>query len=148
MTFSCPYILITGHVHGRPLWTMAGLTIIYLSSGHRNRNDSAMMPVLSLLDALKAVKLTAFNSLDPGKYEWNFRHVIFTQILVIDGWDISCKIALIWMSLDFADDLSTLVQVMACCRQATSHYLSQCWPRSMSPNGVTRSQWVNTPHDD
>ena len=25
--------------------------------------------------------------------------------------------------------------------QATSHYLSQCWPRSMSPNGVTRPWW-------
>ena len=39
---------------------------------------------------------------------------------------------------------STLVQVMAWCRQATSHYLSQCWPRSMSPNGVTRPQWINS----
>ena len=64
-------------------------------------------------------------------FEWNFRHVIFTQIVVIDGWGISCEIALIWMSLDFTDDQSTLVQVMVWCRQATSHYLSQCWPRSM-----------------
>ena len=47
------------------------------------------------------------------------------------------------MPLDLTDDNSTLVQVMAWCRQATSHYLSQCWPRSMSPNGVTRPQWVN-----
>ena len=38
----------------------------------------------------------------------------------------------------------TLVQVMAWCRQATSHYLSQCWPRSLSPYGVTRPQWVNS----
>ena len=37
----------------------------------------------------------------------------------------------------------TLVQVMAWCHQATSHYLNQCWPRSMSPYGVTRPQWVN-----
>ena len=37
---------------------------------------------------------------------------------------------------------STLVQVMAWCRQATSHYLSQCWPRFMSPCGVTRPQCV------
>ena len=37
-----------------------------------------------------------------------------------------------------------LVQVMAWCRQATSHYLSQCWPRSMSPYGTTRPQWVNS----
>ena len=32
---------------------------------------------------------------------------------------------------------------MAWCHQATSHYLSQGRPRSMSPNGVTRPQWVN-----
>ena len=31
---------------------------------------------------------------------------------------------------------------MAWCHQATSHYLSQCWPRSPSPYGVTRPQWV------
>ena len=70
-------------------------------------------------------------------------YVIFKQILVIDGWGISCEIVLIWMSLDFTDDQSTLVQVMAWCRQAASHYLSQCWPRSLSPYGVTRPQWVN-----
>ena len=84
----------------------------------------------------------AFNSLTPGKFEWNFRCVIFKWILVIDGWGISCEIALIWMSLDFTDDQSTLVQVMAWCHQATSHYLSQCWPRSLLPYGVTRPQRV------
>ena len=76
--------------------------------------------------------ISIFNSLAPGKFEWNFRYVIFKWILVTDGWGISCEIALIWMSLDFTDDQSTLVQVMAWCRQATSHYLSQCWPRSVA----------------
>ena len=47
------------------------------------------------------------------------------------------------MPLDFTDDKSTMVQVMAWCRQATSHYLSQCWPRLMLPYGVIRPQWVN-----
>ena len=47
------------------------------------------------------------------------------------------------MSLDLTDDKSTSVQVMAWCRQATSHYMSQCWPRSLLPYGVTRPQWVN-----
>ena len=60
-----------------------------------------------------------------------------------DGWGISCKIALRWMPLDLTDDKSTLVQVMTWCHQATSHYLSLCWPRIMSPYGVTRPQWVN-----
>ena len=33
------------------------------------------------------------NSLAPGKFEWNFIHAIFKQILVIDGWGISCEIS-------------------------------------------------------
>ena len=45
------------------------------------------------------------------------------------------------MSLDLTDDKSTLVQVMAWCHQATSHYLSQCWPRSLSPYGITRLEF-------
>ena len=81
--------------------------------------------------------------LAPGKFEWNFRYAIIKWILVIAGRGISCEIALIWISLDFTDDQSTLVQVMTWCRQATSQYLSQCWPRSLSPYGVTRPQWVN-----
>ena len=48
-----------------------------------------------------------------------------------------------WMSLDLIDDKSTMVQVMAWCSEATSHYLSQCWLRSMLPYGsVNRPQWV------
>ena len=72
------------------------------------------------------------------------RYLIFQIISVIDGWGIYYELALRWMSLDLTDDKSTLVQVMAWCRQATNHYLSQCWPRSMSPYGVTRPQWVNS----
>ena len=78
------------------------------------------------------------NSLAPGKFEWNFIYVIFKQILLIDGCGISCEIALIWMPMDFTDDQSTLAQVMAWCH----HYLSQCWPRSLSPYGVTKPPWV------
>ena len=58
------------------------------------------------------------------------------------GWSISYEIALRWMPLALTDNKSTVVQVMAWCRQATRHFLSQCWHRSMSPNGVTRPQWV------
>ena len=67
---------------------------------------------------------------------------IFKLILVNGSWGIPYEIALGWVRLGLTDK-STLVQVMAWCLQATSHYLSQCWPRSMSPNGVTRPQWVN-----
>ena len=46
------------------------------------------------------------------------------------------------MPRHFTGDKSTLVQVMAWCRQATRHYLNQCWYRFMSPYGVTGSQRV------
>ena len=80
----------------------------------------------------------SFNSLAPGRFQRNFRRVIFQLILAIDDWSISCKIVLKWMPMDPTDGKSTLVQVMAWCRQATSHCLSQCWPRSLSPYGVIR----------
>ena len=68
--------------------------------------------------------------------------VIFKLTLATDSWVISCEISFSWMSLNLTDK-STLVQVMAWCRQATSHYLNQCWTKSMSPYGITRPQWVN-----
>ena len=68
---------------------------------------------------------------------------------------LSCPIQL--QSIDFSEDQewelipaihqankSTLAQVMAWCRQATSHYLNQCWPRSLPPYGVTRPQRVKS----
>ena len=85
-------------------------------------------------------KRISIKALAPGKFEWNLIHAICKQILVIDDSGISCEIALIRMSLDFTDDQSTLVQAMAWCCQATSHYLSQCWPRSLLSYGVTRPQ--------
>ena len=60
---------------------------------------------------------TEFNSLAPGKVEWNFTYLILQIISVIDSWCISCELALRWMSLDLTDDKWTLVQVMAWCRQ-------------------------------
>ena len=40
------------------------------------------------------------------------------------------------------DEKSTLVQVMACCCQAASHYLNQCRPKFTSPYDVTGPQWI------
>ena len=40
--------------------------------------------------------------------------------------------------------ISQHCMVMAWCRQATSHYLRQYWPSSLSPYGVTRPQWVKS----
>ena len=83
------------------------------------------------------------NSLASGRPACHFKTAIFNLVLLIDFFRSSNDNAPRWMSLDLRDDKSTLVQVMAWCRQATSHYLSQCWPSSMTLYGVTRPQWVN-----
>ena len=88
------------------------------------------------------IALQPFNTLAPGRFQFDIRKVIFKLTLVNGGWCISYEIALRWMPQDLTGDKSTLVQVMVWCRHATSDYLSQCWPRSMPPNGVTRPQWV------
>ena len=79
------------------------------------------------------------NYLTPGKSGCKFRFVILKHFIDWYLWNcpqINAK--------GLYDDKSALVQVMACCNQATSHYLSQCWPRFMMPYGVTRPQWANT----
>ena len=59
--------------------------------------------------------------------------------------EMSCEIAIRWMSLDPIDGKSTLIQVMAWCRQVAKHTLSQCWPRSMTPYGATSPHWIKMP---
>ena len=44
------------------------------------------------------------------------------------------------MPQNLANEEPALVQAMAWDRQATSHYLNQSWPRSMSPYNVTMPQ--------
>ena len=39
---------------------------------------------------------------------------------------------------------SILAQLMAWCLQAASHYLIQCWPRSMVPYDVNRPQCIKS----
>ena len=53
-----------------------------------------------------------------------------------------CEIALRWMPQNITYETAILVFVMTCCRQPISHYLSQRWPRSMSPYVVTKQQCV------
>ena len=72
-----------------------------------------------------------------------FKNVIFTLALLIGIFKSPYDNVLRWMPQDLTDDKSKLVQVMAWCPQATSHYLNQCWPRPPTPYGVTGPQWVN-----
>ena len=84
----------------------------------------------------------ALNSLTTGWCGKKFQTVFFYFMLWIKFLNTSYEIALMCMLQNPTDHKSTLVQVMAWCRQATSHYLSQCWPRYVLPYGITRPQWV------
>ena len=77
-----------------------------------------------------------FNSLIPGGSS-NSKNVISKQMLWIKFISTSCELLFRWMpqgTSDGTDHKSALVRAMAWCCQATSHYLSKCWPRSMSPH--------------
>ena len=78
----------------------------------------------------------------PWRSGCDSKNGIFNLVLLIGIFRSSHDNALRWMPKDLTDDTSTLVQVMAWCRQATSHYLSQCWLSSLSPYGIARPQWV------
>ena len=97
-----------------------------------------------LMDISYMDMLFTFNSFVPGRFDCSLKLVNFKFISMINILSIFCEIAIRSMPQYLTDHESTLVQVMAWCRQATSHYLSQCWPRSMSPHGVTRPQWVKS----
>ena len=128
----------------RETWKLPNLIYFHLflyglgnsCSGKSKMNSAVRLPIREQ-DFLRCCY-----SLWPGRFWWKFRWVLFKPITMIDGWDIFSEIALRRMSLDLTDDKSTLVHVMAWWCQATSHYLSQCWPSSLSPYDVTRPQWV------
>ena len=78
------------------------------------------------------------NSLAPGRFKVNFQADFGGQWRRYLLWNcphMSVTGPYLWWV--------NMVQVMDWCRQARSHHLSQCWPRSISPYGVTRPQWVN-----
>ena len=62
--------------------------------------------------------IPTFNSLAPGRFECTLRWLIVNLILIIDGWGISCEVALRWWV--------NIGSVMAWCHQAISHSQSQC----------------------
>ena len=84
----------------------------------------------------------SFNSLAPEGCSNDLKHVISTHMLWINFMGTFYETVHKWMSQNTFDEKSTSIQVISLCRQTTSHYMSQCWLRSVSPYGATRSQWV------
>ena len=108
------------------------------------RTSAAMKLILFSQNILASAPEGFINSLAPGRPGCHFKTAIFNLVLLIGIFTSFKDNALRWMPWDLTDDKSTLVQVMAWCRQATSHYLNQCWPRSLPPYGITRPQWFNS----
>ena len=68
------------------------------------------------------------NSLAPVRCGSNLKSVIFKCIMQRSSLVTSCEMALRWTPQYLTNDNSRIVQVMVWKGQATSHYLSQCWP--------------------
>ena len=64
--------------------------------------------------------------------------ILIFQIVIISSSRKNSHWPMLQNSLDYK---SILVRVMVWCRQATNHCLSQCWPRLVSPYGVTMPEW-------
>ena len=81
----------------------------------------------------------AVNSLSSDSEMWQYSYMCSFLIYCSDfPWNCPLKNSTLlhrWMS--------TLVQVMAWCHQAQSHYMIQCWPNSMKSNSIIKGQWVN-----
>ena len=68
-------------------------------------------------------------------------HVLLPLFYVIDCyvmWLCILNEIFVWTQV-----VNKLLLLMAWCRQATNHCLSQCCPKLMSPYGITMRQWVN-----
>ena len=135
-------------------WTM--MTIPLQPGGLRGKNryeSEVILKVMGKINQYQAMWCVVYlchthplgnfilNLLAPGRFGCDLKNLIFNLVLLIGILRSLYDNALRSM-LQNITGKSTLVQVMAWCRQATSHYLSQCWPRSMLPYGVIRPQWV------
>ena len=78
------------------------------------------------------LRLTLINSLAPRRYGSSFKSIIFKVIKWNNSYGTCCEISFRRMPQNRTNENLILVQVMGCCRQATTHYLNQCWPTSLS----------------
>ena len=114
--------------------SMLGLKLIHVSKMGLNRLRLIRNQTTTVALSLFAIHLAArrhINSLAPGGYDSHFKSIIFRIILQNRSWVLCRQIILRIMPLDLTNVKSTLAPVMAWYRQATSHYQSPCWPRSV-----------------
>ena len=100
--------------------------------------------MVSLLTHICDTRPQWVNQLAPGRCRSNSTTIFHKLDLQLHILNTSCESGLWWVQENPTDNKSILVQVMTCHHQATSHYISQCWSKILSPDGVTRPQWVST----
>ena len=107
--------------------------LVHIMAWRRPGDEPLSEPMLvSLTTHICVTRPQWVNSLAPGRCGSNFRSTLFKLIIQNSGYGTYCYIALKWMPRNHTNKKSMLVQVMAWCHQATSHYMSQSWPSSMS----------------
>ena len=96
-------------------------------------NSAALCCAWLWLDIVRLQSHLSWYSLAPRRLELNLKYVIFKPILMTGGFR---ETVFRRLSLYLTEDTSILVQAMVRCRQATNHYLRQCWSSSMLPYDV------------
>ena len=110
-------------------WTSICSRMAWCQGGNRPLLEPHVFGIKPFLCSLTLCWPQQINWLSPGRCGCNFRCIIFNTILGIDVLSTCCKFY--FWSQNPINDRSALVHVMALCHLATSHYMSQCWPRSM-----------------
>ena len=125
----------------RPLFPMRHVVVYFYSTkGVINTRTPNIFPRVSAGHLTEiffkqysscALFISCLNSLISEKCGSNFEVIIYKLIVQNSSLGTHCEIALRWMSHNLIGKKLALVQVMGWCRQATGHYLSQCWPSFM-----------------
>ena len=69
--------------------------------------------------------------------------IFISKVLFLNVFIMIFRKICVYEDLQDIDNKSRLDQVMAWCRQATSHYLIQEWSGSVTPYDMTWQHWVN-----
>ena len=129
----------------RPQWVnamMTGFSMLCRSVYNISAGLNTVQPPYDMIHhSTISRKLWYVNSVAPVRCETNFTSIVVKLISLIDILKTFCEIGHRWMSQNHVDNKSRKVPAMAWCHQGTSHYLSQCLPRFISPYG--RPQWFN-----
>ena len=77
-----------------------------------------------------------------GRCGSNLQRIISNWLYRIVAWALTLKLfSCAWYRTSSMINQYFFEHVMVWCRQTAIHCLGQCWPGSMSPNGVNRPEW-------